>query len=134
VAEAGTPSYHALLLQAINSARASHGQPPVHVDASLRRAARTQTVQLVRSQQLTHASPNGAGPVERVMRAGFHGRYVGENLAVGYGPRQCVEAWLGSAEHRDVLLSPRFTAIGIAVATGVYGSQTASYITADFGG
>jgi len=133
-ARAQTPSYRTSLLRAINAARATHGLRPVHVDSRLIVAARVQTRTLVLEHTLTHSSPNGAGPAVRVADAGFHARFVGENLAMGFGPRQCVAAWLASPEHRSILLSPRFKAVGIAASMGTFGAYRVPFITADFGG
>jgi uncharacterized protein YkwD len=133
-ARAQAPSYRTSLLRAINAARASHGLRPVRMNARLGVAARVHTRTLVKEHTLTHASPDGAGPAVRVADAGFHARFVGENLAMGYGPWQCVAAWLASPEHRSVLLSPRFKAVGIAAAMGTFGAYRVPFITADFGG
>jgi uncharacterized protein YkwD len=133
-ARAQAPSYRTALLRAINAARASHGLRPVRVDSRLGAAALAHTRTLVKEHTLTHSSPDGAGPAVRVADAGFHARFVGENLAMGYGPWRCVAAWLASPEHRDILLSPRYKAVGIAAAMGTVGAYRVPFITADFGG
>jgi uncharacterized protein YkwD len=48
--------------------------------------------------------------------------YAGEDLGWGTGdratPNSLVDAWLNSAEHRRVLLSPLYEEVGIGVAQG----------------
>ena len=70
----------------------------------------------------------------RVADAGFHGHLVGENLAVGSGPRQCVAAWLASPEHRSILLSPQLQGGSGRGLDGHLRRVCVPFVTADFGG
>jgi uncharacterized protein YkwD len=130
-AAASSPS---ALLAAVNDARAAHGLPPLRTDSTLRRAARSHSVQMLRTGSFTH------GPFAQRMQS-FHaqGPRLAENIAWGtgsYGSAQAiVQAWLSSPEHRANLLRPGFTRIGLGVADGTFqGHPGAVVVTADFGG
>ena len=58
--------------------------------------------------------------------------YVGENIAMGRGaPESALHvAWMHSQEHRDNILSPGYTNVGIGVFCSSDGTMWA---TADFG-
>ena len=122
------------LLRAVNATRASFGLRPVRFDATLERAARAHTGEMLRSGRFTHGAFRS-----RVLAFGARGPVLGENLAWGVGSyasaRTIVREWLASPEHRANLLRPGFRRIGIGTARGsFFGSAGATVVTADFGG
>jgi uncharacterized protein YkwD len=58
--------------------------------------------------------------VDRDLQAGYaNWTWVGENIAAGYPtPEAVVSGWMSSPEHRDNILSPDYTEIGVGVANG----------------
>jgi uncharacterized protein YkwD len=122
------------LLTAVNQTRAAHGLHPVRLDATLRRAARSHSLEMLRSNVFAHGS-------FATRMASFHvrGPFVGENLAWGTGslasPAAVVREWLASPGHRANLLRPSFTRIGIGAVRGSFlGNGGATVLTADFAG
>jgi uncharacterized protein YkwD len=122
------------LLQAMNAARSAHGLRPLHLDSTLRAAARSHSVDMLRGNYFAHG--NFAGRI-----AAFHVRasIAGENLAWGSGTygtaHTIVQEWLASPEHRANLLRPSFSRIGIGIARGPFqGTSAAAIVTADFAG
>jgi uncharacterized protein YkwD len=87
-----------------------------------------------------HTSPSGQTVRDRIIRSGFVTGYSwmgGETLAWGTGtlagPVNTVKAWMGSPEHRAILLSPQFTRVGIARACGHFLGHTGACVwTADW--
>jgi uncharacterized protein YkwD len=80
----------------------------------------------------SHTGSDGSSPSGRVSRAGYSWSAVAENIAAGYGdPASVVAGWMGSQGHKDNILSPNYTEIGIGY---VYlaGSPYGAYWTADF--
>src|SRR5262249_52419968 len=62
---------------------------------------------------------------------GYNFRYLGENIAYGFGTAQGVmTAWMNSPGHRANILDPNYTEIGIAVA---YAADGMPYLTQFFG-
>jgi uncharacterized protein YkwD len=122
------------LLAAVNQTRAAYGLQPVRYDATLERAARAHSADMLRNRYFAH------GAFARRMQAfGARGPFVGENLAWGAGsyadPSTVVREWLASPAHRANLLRPGFERIGISVLRGSFnGYGGAVVITADFGG
>ena len=132
VASATTSSTE--LLRSMNEARAEQGVGPVRPSATLTRAARAHSADMLRTEVFGHY-----GFVERMQRFGVRGPYVGENLAWGVGDSAEADAivagWLASPAHRGNLLNPRFRFVGLGFATGSFnGRAGATLVTANFAG
>ena len=124
----------ARLLAAVNQTRAAHGLRPVHYDATLERAARAHSAEMLNQGYFAHGAF-----AQRLEAYGARGPQIGENLAWGSGrlaaPASVVDRWLASPEHRANLLRPGFDRIGIGALSGSFqGANGALVITADFGG
>jgi uncharacterized protein YkwD len=131
---AGRAASPTTLLRAVNRARAAHGLRRLRIDATLARAARSHSLEMLRGGYFAH------GDFGRRMTA-FHvlGPTAGENLAWGDGtyatPGSIVAEWLASPEHRANLLRPGFARVGIGLARGTFlGNGGATVVTADFAG
>ncbi|MGP3914850.1 CAP domain-containing protein [Nonomuraea sp. 10N515B] len=123
------PGMASKVVSLTNRARSQHGCGPLRVDQGLMRSARTHSLEMARMGQLTHNSPDGASPWDRMERAGY--RYgAAENIGAGYSsPNEAVQGWLASPDHRKNLLNCRLKAIGVGVASGPNGP----WWTQDFG-
>ncbi|MEN3343147.1 MAG: hypothetical protein V7644_2551 [Actinomycetota bacterium] len=122
------------LLQAVNAARTARGLRPLRLDSALTQAARAHSVDMLGHGYFAHGDFSG-----RMTAYHVRGSRMGEDLAWGNGPyaraAAVVQEWLGSPEHRANLLDPRFTRLGVGVASGSFhGSSGASVVTADFAG
>ncbi|MEV0389661.1 CAP domain-containing protein [Nonomuraea sp. NPDC050643] len=112
-----------------NSARSRNGCGPLRVDGGLTRSARTHSLEMARTGQLGHVSPDGSSPWERMERAGY--RFgAAENIGAGYSTAdEAVRGWMDSRDHRRNILNCRLKAIGVGVASGPGGP----WWTQDFG-
>ena len=125
------------LVREVNRIRAQHGLPRLRPQRALNRSADAHSRDMARSHFFGHASSNGRNWQARVRRY-RPAHQLGENLAylpAGQRRRQAatiVTMWLGSADHRAILLSPQFRRIGIGRRTGHVGGQRAAVYTADF--
>jgi uncharacterized protein YkwD len=122
------------LLQAVNRTRVTHGLRPLRLDATLARAARSHSVQMLRGDYFSHGDFHG-----RMVAFHVQGPAAGENLAWGSGsygqPSTIVAEWLASPEHRANLLRPGWTRIGIGIVRGTFlGNGGSTVVTADFAG
>jgi len=122
------------LLQAVNRTRAAHGLRPLHIDATLVRAARSHSDDMLRSNYFAHGDFHS-----RMVAFHVQGPVAGENLAWGNGQyaraTSIIREWLASPEHRANLLHAGWTRIGIGIASGTFlGNTGASVVTADFAG
>jgi len=121
------PQVESATLCLLNAERASLGLAPLRRNGRLRSAALGHSLDMVAHHYFAHDDLSGAGPEDRIARAGYLPRYgpwaIGENIAWGTDylatPRQIVRAWMNSTPHRHNILYPQFREIGIGVALGV---------------
>jgi len=124
----------ATLLHAINDVRAAHGLRPLQPDLKLVRAARANSVRMLRTNLFTHGAFRA-----RIATYGARGPVFGENMAWGVGSRgragTIVRAWLASPGHRSNLLRPGFRRVGVGASVGRFaGNRRAVVVTATFAG
>ncbi|MFS0703552.1 CAP domain-containing protein [Cellulomonas sp. 179-A 9B4 NHS] len=102
-------AYAAYVVTSTNAARADEDLPPLQVSPCAREAAERRARDLVGEPDLTHA------PLDGVIRDCTPAAKAAENLSRAGAPaNEVVEAWLGSPGHRDNLLDPDLTQIGVA--------------------
>ncbi|MDA0632473.1 CAP domain-containing protein, partial [Nonomuraea sp. MCN248] len=88
------PGMAADVVRLTNAARARKGCRPLTSDPRLTRAARTHSMEMARSGQFTHESPDGSSPWDRMERAGYRNG-TAENIGVGYSSaEEAVRGWL----------------------------------------
>lgn len=121
--EIGAPDLSAIearVHEAVNVARMKGGLPPLTRDPSLDAVARAHSADMVRRGFFAHASPDGAGPADRLANAGIRFARVAENLARSLREEDAVaatvEGWMGSEGHRANLFGSAFTLTGVGVA------------------
>jgi uncharacterized protein YkwD len=110
----------------LNEERMRHGLSIVHTTAALRAAAKNYARNMVTHNFFDHRTPGGQDLVARLRRFGYvHSAEhyaLGEALAWGTNeagsPVDIVRDWLHSAEHRRIMLEPRFRQVGIGVSFG----------------
>ena len=88
---------------------------PLRLNATLNRAALAQAADMARHSYLAHEGRDGSTPGDRVTRAGYRWRSVGENLASGQTtPEAVLDGWIRSPHHCANVMAPRFTEMGVA--------------------
>jgi uncharacterized protein YkwD len=104
--------------------------PALSLSITLERAALDHSSDMASHSYMDHTGRDGSTPADRVTRAGYKWRLVGENLASGImTPEEAVAGWLDSPHHCANLMEPRFTQMGVAYAVnartdaGVYWTQ-----------
>ena len=112
------------VLRAMNSVRARHNLPALHVSRPLTRAASHHSSHMARSGVMTHGAF-----AERIGHY-VNSRVVGENLAWSSrcSGRTIVRMWMNSAPHRHILLMRSFRRAGV----GISRASHFCYVTADF--
>lgn len=124
-----SPSMADEVVRLTNAARAKRGCAPLRVDTRLTRSARAHSLEMARSNQFTHDSPDGSSPWDRMGRAGYRDG-AAENIGRGYTTAQeAVSGWLASRDHRGNMLNCKYAAIGVGVVSGGGGP----WWTQDFG-
>jgi uncharacterized protein YkwD len=136
-ASATPPRIESALVREMNRVRRAHHRPALRLSPALRRAARPQSAFLLRTDQLTHDSPDGSPFWKRIVAAGYpRNRWMAENLAYLSGcdtttARRTVAMWMASPPHRVNLLNRRYRYVGAGVASA--GDCSLTYATADYG-
>ncbi len=116
-----------LVLELTNQARRVKGLPPLSMDEDLRRVARAYSDDMLVRRFFDHTNPEGVSFDERISDHYPHRFHVvGENIwsAFGYNPRktqqvaqEIVDSWMNSPGHRENLLSPHYTHLGVGVSS-----------------
>lgn len=107
------------MLARANAERATAGLPPLVLDERLNAAAQSHAEDMLLHSYYSHTSLQGTSPGDRVRRSGYTPRLVGENIARGaLTVSEAMDNWMASREHRNNLLHPGFTDLGVGVAVG----------------
>ena len=114
-----------LVCEITNQVRRAKGLAPLIKDAELRNVARAYSNDMLVRRFFDHTSPDGVSFDERISNHYHHWvRFMGENIwgAFGYNPsntqrlaQEIVDDWMSSPGHRDNLLSPDFTHVGVGI-------------------
>jgi len=104
-----------VLLELTNQERAKKKLPPLRPNAELFAAARNHSANMAKQNKMAHEL-DGQAPGERVRAAGYVPFNWGENIASGYSTAaEAVAGWMSSEGHRDNMLNPSFTEIGLGI-------------------
>ena len=131
------PRIAAHVVALTNMARAHHQRcgprefaatTPLSQSIALDHIALSHATDMAEHHYFDHQDRAHHSPAERVRAAGYRESLVGENIA--YGPdsaEEVVRGWLASPAHCENLMTPGFTEIGIAFATGTSVERPALY-------
>ena len=118
------------LIALINHSRAKAGLRPLKPSRLLADVARAHSREMRDGNFFSHANPAGGGPQERLERAGFAWKAFGENIGCGQdSPEKILLSWMNSASHRETILDPVYTEVGVGL---VRGGECRIYWTALF--
>jgi len=117
------PAAEIAIVEMTNAFRAENKLADVRPNGQLQAAARAFAAFLAKSGEFSHTA-DGHQPGDRVTGAGYQWCQVGENLAllieVSLRLRLLqfvlVEGWINSPAHRENMLAPHVTEIGVAIA------------------
>ncbi|HUY27084.1 MAG TPA: CAP domain-containing protein [Candidatus Binataceae bacterium] len=132
---AQTSGQESQILSRVNLERTRAGLPPLALSARLAVVARGHSYDMALRHYLSHESPEGIGPAQRLAGEGINCQAAAENIYAGdYRglselPERAVAAWMHSPEHRAAILSGRFLTTGVGVAHSADGTF---YVTQDF--
>lgn len=122
------------LLSLLNQDRQKNGLSPLQGNPMLERAAYAKARDILANNYFAHTSPAGITPWDFIKNEGFIYKFAGENLAINYSSAYDLENdFLKSPSHRDNLLSPLFSEVGIAVVSGISNGQPAIVTVQMFG-
>lgn len=123
-----------VLAELANQDRAENDLGGLTVNPVLVAAAQAKANDMATFGYFAHVSPQGVDPWHWFGEAGYKFDYAGENLAVDFSDSGDVNtAWMNSPTHRENILDPHFTEIGIATAQGIYKGRLTTFVVQEFG-
>lgn len=115
-------SYEKQVADLVNAERAKAGVAPLTLDSSISNVARTKSKDMANNNYFAHTSPTYGSAGNMLSQFGIKYSAWGENIASGQKtPQQVVTAWMNSQGHRENILSPTFTKLGVGYATNSNG-------------
>jgi hypothetical protein len=107
------------ILVLTNEERAKLGLEPLQANEKLNQAALAKAQHMFNEQYWAHTSPDGLAPWSFIKETGYVYKYAGENLARDFDTtREMLVAWMNSPTHKENIINPNFTQIGLAVVNG----------------
>jgi len=117
------------LFELLNRERAANNLPELKWDDALFKAARQHALLMLNLNIMEHQLPGEPGLEERLTNAGARFTYI----AIGKDSSTIHSGWTHSRGHRANILSPRVTAVGIAVVRGTAGLFAVQDFAQSFG-
>lgn len=109
------------ILNLVNQERAKAGLKPVTLDSQLSKVAMDKAKDMANNHYFDHISPTLGSPFDMMTRAGIQSNTAGENIAMGqHSAQEVMTQWMNSQGHRENILNPNFTKIGVASYNGYW--------------
>lgn len=124
----------AVVVDMTNNQRSQNNQAPLVRNAVLDAAAQRKADDMAKHQYFSHYSPTGVSPWHWFDEAGYVYAHAGENLAVHFtDSKEVVDAWMKSPSHRENIVGPQYTEIGVGTARGTYEGYDTVFVVQLFG-
>lgn len=124
----------AQLLALYNEQRIAAGLPALQWSPMLQAAAQAHADECAARGAGSHTGLDGSTPRDRILRAGFGGRFTGENWAWSRSAAGAFDMWFHqetpSEPHRKNIMSPNYNSVGF----GIGSSKGGFFFIANLGG
>lgn len=105
------------VVRLVNVERAKAGLPALKANWQAARVGRYKANDMLKNNYFSHISPTYGSPFDMMKSFGLQFSAAGENIAKGQRtPQEVMSAWMNSTGHRNNILSPSFTEIGVGAA------------------
>jgi len=105
----------------VNQERAKAGLKPVQMDAALSNVALAKAADMSNNNYFDHTSPTYGSPFDMMKKYGISFMTAGENIAMGQrSPEEVMNQWMNSEGHRQNIMNPAFTKIGVGFTNGYW--------------
>lgn len=122
------------LLELYNQSRALGGLPSLRMSAALQTSAQLHANDNAARGFGSHTGSDGSTSKDRITRAGYAGKFWGENWAWSRTPEEAFDLWFTQeppdGPHRKNIMSPNYNEVGF----GIAGSKGGYFFIANFGG
>jgi uncharacterized protein YkwD len=116
-------------VQLLNADRKDAGLEPLKINLKLSKLAADYAADMNNRKFFSHVDPEGKDPFDRMAAIGIDFPNEGENIALGPDVETAQKMLMDSPLHRENLLNPKFTEIGIGVRLA---SRGGVYLVQDF--
>ncbi len=107
------------LIKILNQYRVDEGLAALETDPNVSLIALSHSMDMAEYDYIDHVSIFGVGPFERLDGAGIYYLSAAENIASGFRtPSDVAKSWMASPAHRQNILNPEFTHIGVGYHSG----------------
>jgi uncharacterized protein YkwD len=103
-----------MILTDINAARRADGIAPLALDQKLCSLALSHARDMLLRRYVSHTTPDGVSPFDRMRSVGYEFSYAGENIALNADRASAEQALMASEPHRRNILDPHYARVGIA--------------------
>ena len=124
-------SYQTELVNLVNGARAEAGLQPLAVNAALTAAALGHSIDMACHGLISHSGSDGSSPQQRIAAAGYFASRSSEIIYGSGYPQTAFDWWMNDQIHRDEILNPYVTELGVGYAY-VKGTSAGGYYTINF--
>lgn len=119
--QANMSSLESQMLELINKERQNHGLKPLQWHSKLADLAKLKSEDIIKNNYFSHTSPTYGSFYQMVQQGGVSFRQVGENLAKAKDVQKAHVLLMASEGHRNNILNPSFTHIGLGISKEQYG-------------
>lgn len=115
----GVSSFEKEVVELVNQEREKYGYSPLQIDTRLTVVARKKSADMRDNRYFSHQSPTYGSPFDMLEKENIRYTMAGENIAAGQRtPSQVVKDWMNSEGHRQNILNPNYTHIGVGYCQG----------------
>lgn len=110
------------IIEWTNAQRRQLDMPALRENTKLNNSASLKVDDMFKNQYFMHVSSSGEGVGDLAKNVQYNFILIGENLALGNfaSDESLVEAWMASLGHKENILKPEYTEIGVAVKRGEF--------------
>ncbi len=124
----------AVVIDLTNKERSQYEIAPLVRNEVLDKAAQLKAEHMAKNEYFAHYSPTGVSPWYWFDQVGYVYAHAGENLAIHFtDSTEVVNAWMKSPTHRQNIVGPQYTEIGVGTAKGTFEGYDTVYVVQLFG-
>ena len=122
------------VIRLTNTQRVANGLGALSENSTLDGAALAKGNDMLAKGYWAHFAPDGTSPWSFFLKFGYKYKYAGENLARDFPDAvSAVNAWMNSPSHKENILNPNYSEIGIGVVEGSLAGADTTIIVQFFG-
>lgn len=126
-----SPLYVNEIAKLINDARTQNGLPALSINLQLTAAAQGHSIDMACHGLLSHTGSDASSLYQRLTAAGYSASFYSEIIYGGGYPQSAFDWWMNDATHRNEILNPNVSEMGVGYAYSA-DTSTGSYYTVDF--